>query len=78
MKTGADVANKPKSPQKKVRSKKIKIIIKAATTLSKLACTIETDALAFQDLIVQQMDKNGTLVLDAAVCYTISANAILF
>ena len=66
-----------KTHQKKVRSEKIKTIIKVATTLTKVARAIETNTFAFKDLIVQQIDKNATSVPGAAVCHTISANAIL-
>ena len=51
----------PKTYQKKVRSKKIKTTIEAATTLTEVARTIEIDAFALQNLIVQQIDKNATL-----------------
>ncbi len=76
--TGAAVAEKPKTPSKKIRSEKIKMRIEAVITPTEVARATETQvtALALQDLIVQQIDKNATLVPDAAVYYTISASAI--
>ncbi len=65
--------------QRKIRSKKIKRTIEAAITPTKVARMTETQvtALALPDLIVQQTDKNSTLVPDAEVYHTISASAIL-
>ncbi len=53
--------------------------IEAATTPTEVARTIETQVTTpiLQDLIVQQIDKSLTSILDAAVYYTISASAIL-
>lgn len=53
--------------------------IEAATTPTEVARATETQvtALALQDLIVQQIDENATLVPDVAVYHTISASAIL-
>ncbi len=77
--TGAAIAEKPKTPSKKKKSEKIKKIIEAAITPTKVACVTETQvtALDLQDLIVQQINKNATLIPDAAVYHTISASAIL-
>ena len=65
--------------QRKIRTEKIKRTIEAAITPTKVARATETQvtALALQDLIVQQIDKNANPVPDAAVCHTISASAIL-
>ena len=65
--------------QREIRTEKIKKTIEAAITLTKVACATDTQvtALALQDLIVQQIDKNATLVQDAAVHHTILASAIL-
>ena len=65
--------------QRKIRCEKIKTIIKAVITPTKATHAIETQvtALALQDLIVQQIDKNTTPVPDAAVYHTISVDSIL-
>ena len=65
--------------QSKIRSEKIKRTIEATITLTKVARVTETQvtALVLQDLIVQQIDENATLVPDATVYHTISASAIL-
>ncbi len=65
--------------QRKIRSKKIKMTIEAAITPTKVARATETQvtALALQDLIVEQINKNATHLPDAAVYHKISASAIL-
>ena len=53
--------------------------IEVAITTTEVANATETQVtvLAFQNLIVQQIGKNTTSVLDVAVYHTISASAIL-
>ncbi len=65
--------------QRKTRTEKIKMTIEATITPTKVVRATETQvtALAFQDLIVQQIDKNANPVSDTVVCNTISASAIL-
>ena len=65
--------------QRKIRTEKIISTIEAAITPTKVARATKTQrtALVFQDLIVQQIDKNANPVTDAAVYPTISASAIL-
>ncbi len=65
--------------QRKTISEKIKKTIKTATTPIKVTNSAETQAttLTLQDLIVQQIDKNDTFLLDVAVHHTISASTIL-
>ena len=65
--------------QRKIRSEKIKKTIEAAITQTKVADGTETQvtALALQFLIVQQIDKNATLIPDTTVHHTISASVIL-
>ena len=77
--TGATIPEKPKTPSKKIRYENIKTIIEDVITPTEATHATETQvtALALQDLIVQQIDKNATPVPDAAVYHTISANAIL-
>ncbi len=65
--------------QRKIRTEKIKKTIEAAIPPTKVARAKETQvtALVLQDLIVQQMDKNATLLLDATVHHTVSSSGIL-
>ncbi len=55
------------------------MIINAEITPTKVACATETNGtgLALQDLIVQLIDKNMTLLMGAAVYHPISVSAIL-
>lgn len=74
------ITETPKTLLKKIRSKQFKMTIKAITTLIKVLCTTKTYiiALIFQNLIIQQISKNTTLIPNMAVCQIILANVILY